>query len=435
MASEELHANASTAAQQGWEFAGAGEVGRPAERITVWMREVVGSPEFGVLVNAAQEFNSKRPPHPVVLLPSIYLNYEERVKSAAATGTLPCLLEVDGPFVAPFAWAGDLQTLDRFVPKELLADLLPSTVAQGRYGGHLYTLGQYESGLGLWANRRYLRAAGVRIATVEKPWTLQEFETAMQKLSGIPGVEYVLNLDLATHGGASEFYSYAFAPILQGFGGDLIDRTAYRARGVLDGPNSVAAMKHFQSWFQRGWARYVGRHSDFEAGRSALSWNGHWFYPVYHAALGGDLLLMPLPNLGAGIKTGMGSWRWGISSTCPYPAEAWKFLALLMTDKEILRITNVNAGIPARRSALARSPLYSKDAPLAVFVQQLDAGFGVPRPKTPAYGTIRNSFGTAVQAIVSGGDVQSALSKAAERIDQEIAGNRGFPDPMSEPAP
>lgn len=397
------------------------------------MREVVGSAEFAVLANAAQEFNSKRPPHAVVLLPSIYLKYEERVNNAAATGNLPCLLEVDGPFVAPFAWAGDLHTLDHFVPKELLADLPPASIDQGRYGNHLYTLGQYESGLGLWGNRRYLRAAGVRIATVEKPWTLQEFEAALQKLSGVPGVEDALTLDLAT--AASEFYSYAFAPLLQGFGGDLIDRRTWRARGVLDGPNSVAAMKHFQSWFQRGWARYASRHSDFEAGKSALSWGGHWFYPGYHKALGQDLVLMPLPNLGAGIKTGMGSWRWGISSTCPYPAEAWNFVALLMTDKEILRITKVNGGIPARRSALARSPLYGKDAPLAVFVQQLDAGFGVPRPQTPAYGTIRNSFRTAVQAIVNGADVQGALGKAAERIDQEIAGNRGFPDPMSERVP
>ena len=408
-------------------------VRRPEERITVWTREVVGSPDFAALNSAAQKFNSRRPPHPVVLLPSIYLNYEGRIKNAAATGTLPCLLEVDGPFVAPFAWAGDLQALDRYVPKELLKDLLPAIVAQGRYGTHLYALGQYESGLGLWGNKRYLQAAGVRIATLQKPWTLQEFETALQKLSRVPGVEYALNLDLPT--GASEFYSYAFAPILQGFGGDLIDRETYHARGVLDGPNSVAAMKHFQLWFRQGWTRYLGRHSDFEAGKSALSWSGHWFYPLYRQGLGRDLVLMPLPNLGAGIKTGMGSWSWGISSTCPYPREAWKFLALLLTDAEILRITQVNAAIPARRSALARSPLYRQGGPLVLYVQQLDAGLGVPRPKTPAYATIRNSFRTAVQAIATGADVQSALSKAAASIDQEMAGNHGFPDPMSGKVP
>src|SRR6202022_2000320 len=150
---------------QGALVAGAGAAGGPEERITAWTREVVGSRGFDVLRGGGEGFNSKRPPHPVVLLPVIYLNYEERVKAAASAGTLPCLLEVDGPFVAEFAWAGDLQALDRFIPRPLLQDLLPSILDQGRYAGHLYALGQFESGLGLWGNKRYLRAAGIRIAT------------------------------------------------------------------------------------------------------------------------------------------------------------------------------------------------------------------------------------------------------------------------------
>lgn len=418
--------------QQEVALTGAVGAGRPEERITAWMREAAGAPEYDGLVSAAQQFNSKRPPHPVVLLPALYPHYEERVKAAAAAGTLPCLLEVDGPFVAEFAWAGDLQALDRFIPKALLDDLLPSIRTQGSYAGHLYSVGQFESGLGLWGNRRYLRAAGIRIATVRKPWTLQEFEAAMQKLSAVPGVEYALNLDLSED--STEFYSYAFAPILQGFGGDLINRTTMAsARGVLDGPESVAAMKRFQSWFQRRWAKPADRHSDFEQGKAALSWSGHWFYSNFSQALGRDLVLMPLPDLGTGTKTGMGSWSWAMSSTCPYPAEAWKFLAQLLRVEEILRVTNRNAGMPARRSARERSKLYGKDGPLSVFAQQLDAGHGVPRPQTPAYEIIRNSFRAALLAIVNGADVQTELSKAAARIDREIAANRGYPDPVRGP--
>src|SRR5882724_7861880 len=84
MAGGSPRANPPTAVQQGVVFAGAGTAGRPEGRITAWMREVVGSREFNVLRSAAQRFNNKRPPHPVVLLPVIYLNYEERVKAAAA---------------------------------------------------------------------------------------------------------------------------------------------------------------------------------------------------------------------------------------------------------------------------------------------------------------------------------------------------------------
>jgi len=91
-------------------------------------------------------------------------------------------------------------------------------------------------------------------------------------------------------------------------------------------------------------------------------------------------------------------------------------------------MTNVNHGIPARRSALAQSPLYGPHGPLRFFVQQLEAG-GIPRPTTPAYGTISRAFEETVNNIVNGNDVQSSLSKAVDTIDQTIATHRGYPYP------
>jgi multiple sugar transport system substrate-binding protein len=54
---------------------------------------------------------------------------------------------------------------------------------------------------------------------------------------------------------------------------------------------------------------------------------------------------------------------------------------------------------------------------------------GVSRPITPAYGTISRAFTEAVTRIVTGDDVQSSLSKAADTIDQTIAAHRGYPYP------
>ena len=91
-------------------------------------------------------------------------------------------------------------------------------------------------------------------------------------------------------------------------------------------------------------------------------------------------------------------------------------------------MTNVNAAMPARRSALAQSPLYGAQGPLRFFVQQFEVG-GVPRPATPVYGTISKVFAEAVGNIVAGADVQSELSQAADIIDHTIAENRGYPYP------
>lgn len=394
--------------------------------VTVWTRAAFNTNEAEALKVTVDNFNRRQKRYRVELFSSNYRNYSDWVKSVAVTGSLPCLLEFDGPFLAEYAWPGYLQPIDRFVTREMRQDFLPSILAQGTYDGNLYSLGQFDSGLGLWANRRYLEASGVRIPTVDEPWSLKEFEQALQMIAAVKGVQYPLSMTV--YAGTSEFYAYAYSPILYGFGGDLIDRRTYRtARGVLDGPHSVAAMKRFQYWFKRGWTRPIfDRNNDFELGRTALSWTGHWKYSNYRKALGDDLILLPLPDFGRGIKTGMGSWNWGISSTCATPEGAWAFLAYLTSPEEILRMTNANGALPARKSALAKSRLYGEQAPLEVFAQQLMAGHGVPRPAMPGYSTISKSFSNAVSDILEGGDVQAALSQAAVEIDADIAINYGY---------
>ncbi len=395
--------------------------------VTVWTHEHVNTPEFAVLADAAAKFNRRQRAYRVELLSSLYRNYERWVHGAAINGNLPCLLEFDGPFLHEFVWSGYLQPLDRFVPPELQSDLLPSILAQGTHRGRLYSLGQYESGLALWGNRRYLNAAGVRIPTLDAPWSLTEFEHALQKLQALPGIAYAI--DMGAYSASDEFYTYAYSPILQGFGGDLVDRKAGGTAGqVLDGRQSSAAMQHFQHWFKQGWARAeLERASRFPTRTAALAWTGNWMYSEYHRALGKDLVLLPLPDLGHGVKTGTGSWAWAISSTCRDPDGAWAFLNFLLSPEEILRMTNSSGTMPARGSVLARSRLYGAAGPLRIFVEQLAAGMGVPRPATPAYGTISAAFAAATVGIIAGGDVDVELSNAAHRIDAEIARRHGYP--------
>jgi multiple sugar transport system substrate-binding protein len=421
-----VHGAASQAALPHAGPAAASATAQP-KLITAWTHEDANSPHFQVLRKAAHSYNARQRGYQVRIVSSARRIYENWIHSEAATGSLPCLLEFDGPYLPAFAWPGYLQPIDRFVPAAMLRDFLPSIVAQGTYQGRLYSLGQYDSGMGMWGNRRYLQAAGVRIPTLAAPWNLDEFEQVLEKLAALEDVDYAISLGLHNKP-SGEFFSYAYAPILQGFGGDLIDRATYRsAKGVLDGPRSVTAMKHFQGWVAKGWARgAMAQFDDFDKGKAALSWSGNWAYRRYFKALGDDLVALPLPDFGLGVKTGMGSWAWGMSSTCSEPAGAWAFLAHLLSDKEIVNMTNVNSGIPARRSAMLRSPLYGVQGPLRFYVRQLETA-GVPRPATPAYDTISKAFGQAVARIAAGADVQAELSKAAAIIDQTIAAHRGYP--------
>ncbi|MEM7274730.1 MAG: sugar ABC transporter substrate-binding protein [Actinomycetota bacterium] len=411
------------------ESGGDADAGGDGETVTVSMWWHTGTPEEMEATDAAVEaFNSSRTDIQIDKTDIPGGTYTDQVNAAALAGDLPCVLDFDGPFVYNFAWSDFLIPIDEFISDDFRSDFLPSIIDQGTYNGQLYSLGQFDSGLGLYANRAYLEAAGVRIPTFEEPWDLAEFESALAALDELPEIDFPL--DMKINYGQGEWYTYGFSPILQSFGGDLVDRSDYQsATGVLDGPESVEAMETFKSWFDNGWVDPAtpGDDSFFGSKTAAISFVGHWMWGPHSEGLGDDLLVLPMPNFGGEAVTGMGSWNYGISSSCANPAAAFEVLEHLVSTDEILRMTAGNGAVPARFSALEQSELYQEGGPLEVFARQLSEGRGVPRPIFPGYATVTEEFAQVVANVIAGADPQAELSDAAAAIDQNIEDNAGYP--------
>ena len=395
-----------------------------AQSLSVWVHSGPG-PERDAYVASVKAFNDAEQASGsavrAVLLPLPELGYNEAVTKAAALKRLPCVLEFDGPNVAAYAAAGHLLPLDKFEQFSRIRDaMLSSVVRQGTVQGRLFSVGQYDSGLGLWGNRKLLNALGVRLPVrAGDGWTLSEFEDVLKRLKAA-GV--AAPLDMKLNYGVGEWLTYGFSPIVQGFGGDLIERTTLRrAQGVLNGPAAVKALTTVQGWVKAGYVDAAPKDDRaFIEGRSALSWVGHWVYQDYKRALGDDLLLLPLPRFGARAVVGSGSWNFGIAASCPEPQAAARFLAHLMSRDEVLRVTNVNGAVPATGAAMAFSRHYAPKGELRLYADQLLSGQARVRPATPDYPIITAEFANAVNRIVNGADPQQALNQAASRIDRKI---------------
>lgn len=401
------------------------------ETVSLWFHSGKGE-ERWALNAQIEEFNNTHAGE--IKIDAVQLpegSYNDQVQAAALAGDLPCLLDFDGPFVYNYAWSGYLLPLDEYVSAEVKADFLPSIIEQGTFAGKLYSLGTFDSGLTIWGNKAYLEKAGVRIPTgIDDAWTQEEFMDALKKLQALDEVEYVIDFKL--NYGAGEWFTYGFSPILQSFGADLIDRSDFQsAEGVLNGPEAVEAMTFFQNLFQEGFAdsQPAGDDSFYGTKTAALSFVGHWMWGPHKESLGDDLVLLPVPKFGKQAVTGMGSWNWGLTSSCPNPDAAWKVLAFLIEPDEILRMTNANGAVPARKSAIAKSELYAEGGALNLLAQQLQRGVAVARPATAAYPVITAAFAEAVKNIIAGADVKAELDKAVQKIDQDIEDNQGYPMP------
>jgi multiple sugar transport system substrate-binding protein len=396
----------------------------PGPLVRVWAHSGQDA-ERAVLEGQVSRFNETHAPLRVELELIPEGAYDEQVQSAALAGDLPDVLELDGPFVAAYAWRGHLRPLGPLVPDSVLDLLLPSIVEQGRYGDGLWALGTYDSGLGLFARRSALEAAGIPVpASPSEAWSVDEMDRWMALLADDDEDGAVLDLHLNY---AGEWYTYALAPALRSAGGGLIDVGAMRAAGTLDSPASARAISHVQRWIREGRVDPNVDDAAFVEGRVPLSWSGHWDFARYRQAWGDDVVALPLPDFGEGTRTGQGSWVWAVTSRAGDPEAAARWIRFLLTPAEVEAMAAANAAVPALASVADGSPLYGPGGPLRILLEQLRGGLAVPRPRTPAYPIVTSAFQEAFDAVRSGGDVDATLSEAAELVDQEIADNRGYP--------
>ncbi len=354
-------------------------------------------------------------------------DYNTQVQAAALANDLPDILEFDGPYLYNYVWQNHLLPLEHLLPAIVRENLLPSIIAQGTYSGHLYSVATFDSGLALYADLDKLLAIGVRIPTTPaEAWTIDEFNTLLNRLANNDPDGAVLDLKFNYNG---EWFTYAFSPILQSAGADLIDRYNRSAVGVLNSTAALHALQHIQDWTTRNYVDPNVDDAAFILGRVALSWVGHWEYGRYAAALGEKLIIVPLPDFGQGTRTGQGSWNWGITRKCSHPKAASKFLEFLLQTEEVLAMTDGNGAVPATREAIDRSVLYGPEGPLRLFAEQLLQGYGVPRPRTPAYPVITSAFQRAFLDITNGAPIQPSLDEAVQVIEQDLRDSNNYRQP------
>ena len=204
--------------------------------VTLWTHNGGNTAELGVVKQIVKDFNASQKKYTVKIQAFPQASYNDAVVAAASAHKLPCILDSDGPNVPSWAWGGYLAPLNLAGSQVPLADQLPSTV--GTYKGKTYAFGFYDVALTFFARKSVLTKYGIRIPTIDQPWTKDEFMAALAKLKA--SGKFTQPLDMGT-GGNGEWWPYAYSPQLESFGADLVDRSSYKtAKGVLNGPQAVA---------------------------------------------------------------------------------------------------------------------------------------------------------------------------------------------------
>lgn len=396
------------------------------DRITLglWTHSAGNPNELAVIEQWVADFNASQETYEVVIESFPQASYNDSIAAASVAGSLPCIIDMDGPTVPNFAWSGYVRPLP--ITEEELDELGILDNDIGRYNGQIYSVGQFDVALVNFARRSVLEAHEIRIPTIEEPWDLEEFMSALDTLKESGEFEYAFD---PNPGYAGEWWSYAYSPMLQSFGGDLINRESYlEADGVLNGPEALAWGEWFQSLFADGYAAPTPADDQgFLQGRVAIWYTGSWAAQQVLDTYGDDALFLPAVDFGTGPRIGAGSWQLGVSTNCPEDAVqgAFDFVLSTLTPENIAAMSISTDLIPTSADAAALTEQYAEGGPFRIFYDMADA-FALVRPETPGYLTISSQFEQAGLSIRDGGNVQDALDDAVDEIERDIDDNSGY---------
>lgn len=130
--------------------------------LTFWQHGAGNPWEPKIFGQMVEDFNASQSDWKVTLQQFPQTSYNDSVTAAALSGGLPDIIDVDGPVMPNWAWAGYLAPLD--IADEELEGFLPGAV--GRWDGKIYAVGLWDAAVAMITRKSTLEKYGIRIPTI-----------------------------------------------------------------------------------------------------------------------------------------------------------------------------------------------------------------------------------------------------------------------------
>jgi sn-glycerol 3-phosphate transport system substrate-binding protein len=278
------------------------------------------------------------------------------------------------------------------------------------------------------------------------PRSLEDLLAASKKIVSSGASAYSLALDSDFDGGGGWYIEQWLSKSGEFYSDNENGRSAPATHVLYDGASGVKLLTYLQSLVTEGGSVYVGDNAsgtdtflklaDASKPASMTIATSAALGPVLNV-LGGGLIpgvtradvgvgVMPGPNNGDGALVGGASLYIVDGKGGEKAAAAWDYITFLESAATQSEWAAATGYIPVRTDALDIEPiksLYVSDPRFKVAYDQLISSLPGPTSQGPVIGPlkqVRRVTATAVADILSGGDVQAALTKAAQGANDLI---------------
>lgn len=361
--------------------------------VTWWDTSTVGS-EDKVFKKIAEGFTKKHPKVTVKYVNVPFGDAQNKFKNAAqANSGAPDVIRSEVAWTPEFADLGYLQPLDGTPALKNDSDFLAQAAASTKYNGKTYGAPQVIDSMGIFYNKKILKAAGV-----EAPKTIAELKSTAAKIkekTGKTGL-YLRGDD-----------AYWFLSFLYGEGGDLVnakDKTV-----TVDNEAGVKAFATVKDLVDSGTAKtdatdgWKNMQAAFTEGKVAMMINGPW--AVAETLAGpeftdkANLGVSPVPAGSAGQGAPQGGHNLAVYAGSKNLDASYAFTEYMTSAETQAQVTKELNLLPTRTSVYSR-PDVAKNEIVSFFKPVVDKA--VERPWIPETGSLFAPLVTEYTKVLTG---------------------------------
>lgn len=336
----------------------------------------------------------------------------------------PDIFIVDSPLTASYASRGHLMELDGLIDKARFA---PSGIQAASYNGKIYSAPFGSSMQVLYYNPAMLKAAGVEPPTADpdKRWTWEQVVDAARKIAKPADNIWGFSFE-------QQERPYQLLPLGQSLGGTALSADGLKASGNIDGPAFVEAFTFMQKMYTEWKISPPGQFDTaltpelFGTGKCAMLLGGTFV---------NDTLKSKYPNLAFGVAphpyfakgkpvTPTGAWHFGVNPRTRQKAASDQFVRDMLSDDINVLWFKLRPYVPTLNAVWDKEAASFTADVWKISRRELQ-GTAQARPATPGFREYEDVLRVALRDLQAGGNVQQALTAAAQKIDREIAKYKG----------
>jgi ABC-type glycerol-3-phosphate transport system substrate-binding protein len=336
----------------------------------------------------------------------------------------PDIYIVDSPLTASYASRGHLMELDALIDKNRFA---PSGIAAASYNGKIYSAPFGSSMQVLFYNKVMFKAAGVEppSADPDKRWTWEQLVEAARKLAKPAENTWGFTFE-------QQERPYQLLPLGQSLGGVALAPDGFKATGFIDGPAFVEAYTFMQKMYGE-WK--ISPPGQFDTALTPELFGNGSCAMILAGTFVNDTLKAKFPNLDFGVAahpyfakgkpvTPTGAWHFGVNPRTSQKEATATFVRDMLSDDINALWFKLRPYVPTLKSIWDKEAAAFSSDMWKIARRELE-GTAQPRPSTPGFREYEDVLRVTLRDLQAGGNVQQALTAAAQKMDREIAKYKG----------